>query len=307
MASRLERVKETRVARAAVGTAGTFGRLSLTDRAATLTYYAVLSVFPGIIVLVGFLGVFGDTETVNGVLRIIQELSPGSTAGTLEGAVRSAVEGGGAGIALLIGAGLALYSASGYIGAFGRAVNTIYEVEETRPFWQKLPRQVALTAFLLVVLAITLVALLLTGPLSEAIGDEIGIGDTALTAWAIAKWPALAAVVAALFAVLLHEGPNVDHGGFRQLLPGSVLAMALWLVASAGFGFYVANFGSYANTYGSIAGVIVFLVWLWISNLALLIGATFNIEYARAGPLVTEAEAMTGSEPAQRPPSATAI
>ena len=292
--------------RAARGLAGAYGRLSLGDHAAALTYYAVLAVFPGMIVLVALLGLFGDQETVDGLLRIIEELAPGSAADTFEGAAQTAIEGSGAGIALLIGTALALYSASGYIGAFNRTANSIYEVDETRPFWKKLPRQVALTLFLLVVLAIALGALLLTGPLAQAIAGEIGLGDTAVTVWSIVKWPVLAGVIVVLFAVLLHEGPNVDHRGFRPLIPGSALALLIWLVASAGFSFYVANFGAYSSTYGSIAGVIVFLIWLWLSNLALLLGAAFNVEYARTGPMVTEAEAMTGDEPADRPPSATA-
>lgn len=306
MALPLSRIREARPVRAARGLAGAYGRLSLGDHAAALTYYAVLAVFPGMIVLVALLGLFGDQGTVDGLLRIIEELAPGSAADTFEGAAQTAIEGSGAGIALLIGTALALYSASSYIGAFNRTTNSIYEVDETRPFWKKLPRQVALTLFLLVVLAIALGALLLTGPLAQAIAGEIGLGDTALTVWSIARWPMLAGVIVVLFAVLLHEGPNVDHDGFRALIPGSALAMLIWLIASAGFSFYVANFGAYSNTYGSIAGVIVFLIWLWLSNLALLLGATFNVEYARTGPMVTEAEAMTGDEPADRPPSATA-
>ena len=306
MASPLSRIKDARPVRAAGGVAGAFGRLGLSDHAAALTYYAVLAVFPGMIVLVALLGLLGNQDTVDGLLRIVEELAPGSAADTFEGAAESAIEGGGAGIALAIGTGLALYSASGYIGAFNRATNAVYEVEETRPFWRTLPRQVVLTLFLLAVLAIALLALLLTGPLAEAIGSEIGLGDTALTAWSIAKWPVLAGVIVVLFAVLLYEGPNVEHDGFRALIPGSALAMMVWLAASAGFALYVANFGSYANTYGSIAGVIIFLVWLWLSNLALLIGATYNVELARTGTMPTEAESMTGSEPAERPPSATA-
>jgi membrane protein len=276
--TRLAAFKEARPVRAALGVPGAFTRLHLNDHAAALTYYAVLAVFPGLIVLVALLGIFGNDDTIDGLLRIIEDLAPGSAADTFEGAARSAIEGGGAGIALVIGSAVALYSASGYIGAFNRAANRIYDVEETRPFWKTLPRQVALTLFLLVVLAISLLALLLTGPLADAIGSEVGIGDTALTIWSIAKWPILAGVVAILFAVLLFEGPNVDHKTFRRLLPGSILAMLLWLGASAGFAFYVSNFGSYANTYGSIAGVIVFLIWLWISNLALLVGAAYNVE-----------------------------
>jgi membrane protein len=298
-------VRDSRPVRAARAIPGAFGRLELNDHAAALTYYAILAVFPGMIVLVALLNLFGDEGTVDGLLRIVEDLAPGSAADTFEGAARGAIEGGGAGIALVIGVAVALYSASSYIGAFNRAANTIYQVDETRPFWRKLPRQVALTFFLLVVLAIALLALLLTGPLADAIGGEIGIGDTALTVWSIVKWPLLAGVISVLFAVLLFEGPNVDHKGFRGLLPGSILAMLLWLAASVGFALYVANFGSYSNTYGSLAGVIVFLIWLWISNLALLVGAAYNVELAKTGTMVTEAEAMTGSEPAQRPPSAT--
>jgi membrane protein len=291
MASWLVALKDSRPVRAAIGTGASFGRLRLNDHAAALTYYAVLSVFPGMIVLVALLGLFGDEGTVDGLLRIIEELSPGSAAETFEGAARNAVDNSNAGIALLIGIVVALYSSSSYIGAFNRSANAIYEVDETRPFWRTLPRQIALTIFLLVVLAVALLALLASGPLAEAIGNEIGIGETALDVWSVAKWPALAAVATTLFAVLLYQGPNVDHDGFRRLLPGSVLAMALWLAASAGFAFYVSHFGSYASTYGAVAGVIIFLIWLWISNLALLLGATYNVELARA------ADTATGPDP----------
>ncbi|HYH62281.1 MAG TPA: YihY/virulence factor BrkB family protein [Solirubrobacterales bacterium] len=289
------------------GVAGAYGRLKLSDHAAALTYYAILSIFPGMIVFVSLIGIFGDQGTIDSMLAIINDLAPGGAADTFEGAVEGAVNSSGAGVALVIGVAIALYSASGYIGAFGRAANDIYEVPESRPFWHTLPRQVALTAFLMIGLAATLLTLILTGPLSEAIFSEIGLGDTALTVFTIAKWPILAVLVALLFAVLIYEGPDVDHRGFRTLLPGSFLATFLWLVASALFSLYVANFGSYSSTYGSIAGVIVFLVWLWLSNLVLLIGATFNVELERSGTLITESESMAGEEPAQRPPGATAM
>jgi membrane protein len=282
MAHRLAALKGSRPVRAARAVPGAFDRLHLGDQAAGLTYYAILAVFPGIIVLIALVGVFGDDSTVDAVLRIIEDLAPGSADETFEDVAQGAIEGGGAGVALVIGLVVSVYSASGYIRAFNRAANTIHDVEETRPFWKNLPRQVALTFFLLLVLAIALLALLLTGPVAEAIGAELGIGDTALTLWSILKWPALAGVIVILFGVLLFEGPNVEHRRFRALLPGSALAMVLWLAASGGFAVYLANFGSYANTYGSLAGVIVFLIWLWISNLALLIGATYNVELARA-------------------------
>lgn len=279
--SRLAGIAASRPVRAVRGALGSYGRLALGDHAAALTYYAVLSVFPGLIVLAGLLGIAGDQGTVDGLLRIINDLAPGSAAETFEGAARNAVEGGGAGVALLIGLLGAVYSASGYIGALTRAGNAIYEAEETRPFWQTLPRRVLLTLFLLAGLGVALVALLLSGPLAEAIGKEFGVGNSALQVWSLAKWPLLAVVICLLFAVLLYEGPAVRHQSFRALLPGTFLAMVLWLGASVGFSAYVANFGSYANTYGSLAGVVVFLIWLWISNVALLLGATFNVELTR--------------------------
>ena len=268
--------------RALVATVKDYGRLRIGDHAAALTYYAVLAVFPGLIVTVALLNLFGDEGTVESVLRIIEELAPGSAADTFEGAARNAIEGGGAGIALLLGTLVALYSASGYIGAFNRAANDIYEVEETRPFWHTIPRQFALTVFVVVVLAVALLAVVVTGPLAEAIGNEVGIGNAALDVWGVVKWPILAAMITLMFAALLFNGPNVQQESFRTLLPGSLLAMVLWLVASAGFATYVSNFGHYANTYGSIAGIIVFLIWLWISNLALLLGASYNVALAKA-------------------------
>ena len=289
------------------GVLGAYGRLKLSDHAAALTYFGVLSVFPAMIVMVSLLGLFGDAGTVDSMLTVIRDLAPGEAAETFEGTVKETVGGEGAGLALILGIGVAIYSASGYIGAFSRAANDIYEVAESRPFWKTLPRQVVLTVILMLGLAAVVLALVLTGPLLKAIGDVVGLGDTALTVFSIVKWPALAVIVSLLFALLLMEGPNVDHHGFRALLPGAFLATLLWLVASTGFALYVANFGSYSNTYGSIAGVIVFLVWIWISNLALLVGATFNVELARSGTLITEAESMAGEEPAERPPSATAI
>jgi membrane protein len=288
------------------GVIGAYGRLKISDHAAALTYYSILAVFPCMIVLVSLFGIFGDQGTVDALLGIVEDLAPGEAASTFEGAIEGAVNSSGAGLAFVIGVALALYSASGYIGADNRASNDLYEVAETRPVWKTLPRQVALSAFLMLGLAAALLALVLTGPLAESIGQEIGLGDSFLAVFSIVKWPVLAGVVSILFAVLLHEGPNVNVP-YRELVPGAFLATFLWLLASSGFAFYVANFGSYASTYGSIAGIIIFLVWMWISNLSLLLGATFNVELSRSGTLITEAESMAGDEPAQRPPGATAI
>lgn len=282
MAARIKTLAGSKVGTAFRGVISNYGERQTGDKAASLTYFAILSVFPGLIVIAGLLGVLGNQGTIDGLLRIIKELAPGSASSTFEGPAENLVDGGGAGIALVIGIAVALYSASGYVGAFIRASNAMYEVEETRGFKEMLPRQVLLTLFLLASLSVALLALLLTGPLAKAIFDEVGIGDTALTIWSLLKWPVLFVIVSSLFAVLLHRGPNVDDLHFRSLLPGAFLATSVWILASAGFAAYVANFGKYASTYGSLAGVIVFLLWLWISNLALLLGTSFNVELGRA-------------------------
>ena len=202
------------------GVIGAYGRLKISDHAAALTYFSILAVFPGMIVFVSLLGIFGDQGTVDSLLGIIQDLAPGEAAGTFEGAIEGAVNSKAPALAFIIGVALALYSASGYIGAFSRATNDIYEVSETRPFWKTLPRQVGLTAFLMLGLAAALLALVLTGPLAESIGEEIGVGDTFLTVFSIVKWPVLAAVVSILFAILLHEGPNVERSVSRARARG---------------------------------------------------------------------------------------
>ncbi len=281
-----EGLKESRVVVALRGVASHYGDRQTGDKAASLTYFAILSVFPGLIVIAGLLGLLGNQGTIDSLLRIIKQLAPGSASSTFEGPAKNLVDGGGAGIALLIGIAVALYSASGYVGAFIRASNSIYDVEETRGIKEMLPRQIVLTLFLLAALSVALLALLLTGPLAKAIFDEVGIGQTALTIWSVAKWPVLFVIVSSLFAVLLHRGPNVQGLSFRSLLPGAFLATTVWILASAAFAAYVANFGKYASTYGSLAGVIVFLLWIWISNLALLIGTSFNVELRDAAPVV---------------------
>ncbi|CAN5629127.1 N/A [soil metagenome] len=286
MKQRIQALAETRVVKAFRGVASGYGDRQTGDKAASLTYFAILAVFPGLIVIAGLLGLLGNQGTIDGLLRIIKQLAPGSASGTFEGPAKNLVEGGGAGFAVVIGIAVALYSASGYVGAFIRASNSIYEVEETRGIKEMLPRQVLLTFFLLAALSIALLALLLTGPLARAIFDEIGVGDTALTIWSVLKWPVLFVIVSSLFAVLLHRGPNVPNLRFRELLPGAFLATSVWILASAGFAAYVANFGKYASTYGSLAGVVVFLLWIWISNIALLIGTAFNVELRKSAPVV---------------------
>jgi len=167
------------------------------------------------------------------------------------------------------------------VGAFSRASNRIYDVEEGRPFWKLKPFQIAVTAVMLILLAACAIAVVATGPVAEAIGDVIGLGQTALDVWDIAKWPVIALVVIGMFAVLYWAAPNVKHEGFSWITAGGLLAVAIWVAASGLFAFYVSNFSSYNATYGALAGVIIFLVWLWITNIAMLLGATFNAELER--------------------------
>ncbi|MBA2504810.1 MAG: YihY/virulence factor BrkB family protein [Thermoleophilaceae bacterium] len=256
---------------------------NLTDWAAALTYYSVLAIFPALLVLVALLGVLGSyPETTDSLLQIVGDVGPASAVETfrepIEGVVQSK---GGAGALLGFGLLGALWAASGYLGAFIRASNSIYGVSEGRPFWKLRPTQVALTLVMVIALALLTVALVVTGPLAQSIGGVIGVGDVAVTAWDIAKWPVMLLVVMAMFAALYNVAPNVRQPRFRWLSPGGAVAVLLWIVASAGFAFYVANFGSYNETYGTLGGIITFLVWLWISNLALLFGLEFDAELER--------------------------
>ena len=254
-----------------------------TDWAASLTYYAVLSLFPGLIVLVSLLGLLGQgTSTTNSLLDIVGELGPSSAIDTFRGPIEDVTQSdSGSGVALIVGLASAIWAASGYLGAFSRASNAIYEVEEGRPFWKLRPQQIAMTVLMVILLALLSIGLVVTGPVAEAIGNVIGLGDTAVTIWDIAKWPAMVLIVAFVFAVLYYWAPNVKQPHLRWITPGSLFAVIAWILASGLFALYVANFGSYSATYGSLAGVIVFLLWLWISNCAILFGQELNAELER--------------------------
>ena len=258
-----------------------FRALDLTDSAAALTYYGVLSIFPSLVVLISIVGLAGDSATQS-ILDNINALGPGPAQEIVTGAIKqiSASE-GTAGVAFALGLVAALWSASGYIGAFSRAANAIYELDEGRPFWKLRPIQLGITLVLLVLVAISAIAVVVTGPLAEQVGNLFGLGHTALTVWGIAKWPVIVIILMVMLAVLYYLAPNVRQVGFRWITPGGILAVLLWIAASAGFAVYVANFGSYNKTYGSLAGVIVFLIWLWISNIAILLGAVLNAELER--------------------------
>ena len=254
---------------------------NLTDWAAALSYYGVLAIFPALIVLVSILGLVGDSAT-QPLIDNLGTVAPGPAKEIFTNAIKN-LQGdqGAAGVLFIIGLLGALWSASGYVAAFMRASNSIYDMEEGRPVWKTLPVRVSLTLVLLVLLAVTTLAVVLTGGLAEKVGDLIGLGDTAVTAWNIAKWPVLLLVVSLMFALLYWAAPNVKQPGFRWVSPGGILAVVGWLIASGAFAFYVGNFGSYNKTYGALGGVIVFLVWLWISNIMILLGAEFNAELER--------------------------
>jgi membrane protein len=259
-----------------------FSRDECTDLAAALTFYAVLSIFPAAIALVSLLGVVGQgRETTSALLDIVDDLGPQSAVDTLEGPLEDLSTAPGAGIALLVGVLVALWSASGYVGAFGRAMNRIYEVPEGRPFWKLRPTMIVVTLVAVLLVAVLAIGLVMTGPLAESVGRTIGLGDSAVTVWDIVKWPVLLAIVVAVVAILYYATPNVKQPKFRWITPGALLAIVTWALASVVFGLYVANFSNYNKTYGSLAGVIVFLLWLWITNLALLFGAELDAELER--------------------------
>jgi membrane protein len=261
-------------------TAREFQDDQLTDLAAGLTYYAVLAIFPALIALVSVLGLVGDSA-IEPLKENVEALAPGPAQEILTGAIDQISSTRAAGLALVLGLAGALWSASGYVGGFARASNRIYEVEEGRPFWKLRPLQIGITVVMILLLAVCAIAVVVTGPLAREIGDVVGAGSTAVQVWDVAKWPVIVFVVISMISVLYWTAPNVKQPGFRWITPGGVVAVALWLVASLLFAFYVANFGSYNATYGSIAAVIVFLVWLWITNVAILFGAELNAELER--------------------------
>ncbi|MEV7097379.1 YihY/virulence factor BrkB family protein [Amycolatopsis sp. NPDC051045] len=258
-----------------------FNRDNLTDWAAALTYYGVLSLFPGIIVLTAILGLLGP-DKIQTVIDNVNQVVPGQGKDIIVGAIKELTGSRSlAGPVAILGLLGALWTASGYIGAFMRASNAIYGMPEGRPIWKVIPLRVALTVGIVALLAMCALGVVATGSVARRIGDLIGLGSTGILVWEIAKWPVIAALVSVAFALLYWVGPNVRQPSFRWLTPGGLLAVVLWVLASAGFALYVANFGSYNKTYGSLAGVIVFLVWLWISNLAILLGAELDAELAR--------------------------
>ncbi|MFN8203505.1 MAG: YihY/virulence factor BrkB family protein [Solirubrobacteraceae bacterium] len=257
---------------------------NITDWAASLTYYSVLALFPALLALVAVVGVFGQyPQTTNTILNVLSDAGvQQSTIDSLRDTINSIVQNkGGAGALLGLGLLGALWSASGYIGAFMRASNAIWEMPEGRPFWKLRPLQVIVTIFMVLLLAAMLIALVISGPLAKSIGDQIGLGSVAVTVYSIAKWPIMALVAAFMLAVLYYVAPNARLPKFQWISPGAVVALVVWAIATVGFFFYVRNFSSYNKTYGTLGGAISMLVWLWISNIAILFGQQLNSEIER--------------------------
>jgi membrane protein len=268
---------------------------NLTDWAAALTYYGILSIFPALLALVSLLGLIGQSAT-QPLIDHVGAVAPGAAKQIFTSAIQNLQRSqGAAGVLFFVGLGAAIWSASAYVAAFMRASNAIYDIPEGRPFWMTAPVRVAVTFVMLVLLAISALAVVITGGLAGQVGKLLGIGGTAVQIWDIAKWPVLLLVVSFMFSILYWASPNVKHPGFRWLSPGGLLAVLVWVIASGLFALYVSGFSSYNKTYGALAGVIIFLVWLWISNVAILLGAELNAELARA-------RLIEGGQPADEEP-----
>ncbi|MHA3704522.1 YihY/virulence factor BrkB family protein [Jatrophihabitans sp. YIM 134969] len=257
---------------------GQFKHDNLTDLAAGLTYYAVLSIFPGVLVLVAIIGLLGK-DTAQKTEDQVTSIAPSGVDNIVTQVFQQAQSNSGlASVTAIIGVLLALWSASGYVAGFMRASNVIYGIGEGRPIWKTLPVRLGVTVLAVVLLTVGAFIVVSTGPVAETIGNAIGLGDTAVTVWDIVKWPILLLLVSVILAVLYWAAPNAKQAGVKWVSPGGVIAVVLWLLASGLFALYLAFFANYNKTYGSLAAVIVFLVWLWITNIAILFGAEVNAE-----------------------------
>jgi len=280
-----------------------FSEDNCTDSAASLTYYAVLSLFPGLIALVSIIGFFGDAEAATGaIMRVIERLAPESVTETLDGVVGAIASSPSAGFGFVLGLLGAIWFASRYVGAFGRVLNTVYDIDEGRPFWILKPLNLLVTVVMLACVLGMLILLLISGPVADAIGDAFGLGDTVRSVWNVGKWPVLALLVAATVSVLYYGTPNVRQPRLRWIAVGALLAIGLLAAATVGFTLYVRHFADYDRFYGPLAGIVVFLLWLWIANLALLLGAEVDAEMERGRQLQG---GIAAEEHIQLPPRST--
>lgn len=255
----------------------------VSNLAAALTYRSVLSVFPGLIALVALLGVLGQyPRTFNAVLQIVGGFAPSSTVESVAGPVRQIIiHKGGAGALLGVGLAGAIWGASGYMGTFSWASNVIWEARRGRSWYRQWPFNLAVTLIALVLITLVLCALVLTGPIATAVGHQLGIGSTTLKIWSIAKWPAVVLTVTLMISTLYYIAPNVRPPSWRWLTPGAAFAVLVWAITTGLFGLYVANFGSYDKTYGTLGAIVTFLIWVWLTNIAMLLGIELDSEIER--------------------------
>jgi membrane protein len=255
----------------------------ITNLAAALTYRSVLSLFPGLIAFVALLGLVGQyPQTFNAVLQIAGSIAPESTIRTIAGPVREVITNkGGAGAVLGVGLAGTVWAASGYVGTFSWAANVMWEAKRGRSWYRQWPFNIVVTLVALVLATFVVLALVLTGPLARAVGGQVGVGSTGLEIWNIAKWPAILGVVTLMISGLYYIAPNVRPPNWRWLTPGAMLAVIAWAVTSAAFGLYIANFGSYNKTYGTLGAVVTFLIWVWLTNIAALLGIELDSEIER--------------------------
>ncbi|MEZ2387926.1 YihY/virulence factor BrkB family protein [bacterium RCC_150] len=259
-----------------------FSKDQCPDAAAALTYYGVLSLFPALLALVSLLGIFGQAgKTTTALFEIVRGIAPGTTADTIRQPIEELITSPASGFTLILGLLTALWSASGYVGAFSRAMNRIYEVDEGRAFIKLRATMLGVTVLGILIAALIAAMLALSGPVADSVGRAIGLGGDILTIWNIAKWPIMILLVIVIIAVLYYATPNVQQPRFRWMSIGSFLALLAFIIASLAFGFYVANFANYNKTYGAIGGVIIMLLWLWILNMSLLFGAETDAETER--------------------------
>ena len=254
----------------------------LTTLAAALTYYGVLAMVPGLLVLFTALGLFGKHVTQK-VAAQVNHVAPGSAGHFVQTLLHQAQSHKtGTGITAIVGLVIALWSASSYVNGFRQASNVIYGIGEGRPLWKTISIRLAVTVFAVVILMLCAIIVVVSGSIANEIGNALGVGHTAVVVWDVAKWPVLVVLISLLLAVLFWASPNAKQAGIKWISPGGVIATVMWLIVSALFAIYVANFSSYNRTYGPLAGIVVFLIWLWLSNIAILLGAEINAELDHA-------------------------
>lgn len=255
-----------------------FQKDQVTDHAAGLTYYSLLSLFPALLFGVAVLGVFGQQALITDAASYLKTAgAPSETVDAVTKALESAQSQHSTALtALVLGLGTSLYGASGAFGAVGRALNHIWRVEEGRGFVRRKLHDIGWTLLLVVLALITFVLVFLGGGLAGDVLGAIGLGDTAAAVWRIARWPGALVAAMLIYAIVYYASPNVDIRHWRFITPGAVFGVVTWIIASAGFFVYVSNFSSYGATYGAFAAVVILLVWMWLTNVVLLFGAELN-------------------------------